>query len=145
MPAIRPASTSDRDALRDLLHAAKLPVADLDSSPIDFLAAEDNGRLVGAVGLQAIAQTGLLRSLVVSPGVRGTGIGDALVEAMERHAQNRGVERLVLLTNTAAEFFARRGYVATDRAAMPDAIKATAEFQSLCPSSATCLSKVLTP
>ena len=50
---------------------------------------------------------------------------------------------LYLLTTTAEEFFARCGYEPIDRSRVPEAIRATAEFQSLCPASSVCMRKRL--
>lgn len=143
MPTVRSAVPSDRAAIRNLLSAAALPVKDLDSSRIDFVVAEVDGAVVGAVGLEAFAPVGLLRSLVVTPDRRGTGFGAALLDAMEQHARGQGVCRLVLLTETAVPFFANQGYVLADRAAMPDVLQTTAGFRLLCPASAACLDKDL--
>jgi amino-acid N-acetyltransferase len=49
----------------------------------------------------------------------------------------------VLLTQTAEAFFERHGYQVADRDHVPDEIKQSAEFQSLCPSSAICMTKSL--
>lgn len=145
MHAIRPAASSDAADIRDLLTAAGLPTADLADSPVEFLIAEIDGTVVGAAGLESHARDGLLRSLVVAPLARGAGIGAALAEAIENLARSRGIVRLVLLTETAGAFFAARGYVPAQRTSMPAAIAATAEFRSLCPSSALCLSRDLPP
>jgi hypothetical protein len=48
-----------------------------------------------------------------------------------------------LLTTSATEFFADRGYVAVGRCDAPDAIRGTTEFEALCPTTATCLRKSL--
>jgi len=139
MPTIRAAIPSDGAAIRDMLTAAALPTADLSASAVEFLVAETDGVLMGVVGLEPHAPSGLLRSLVVLPQARGLGVGAALVSALEQHACSRGLTRLVLLTETAEEFFTRLGYVSAERASMPPDILATAEFRSLCPSSAACL------
>lgn len=69
--------------------------------------------------------------------------GTALCDRLEDRASADGVETLYLLTTTAAEFFADRGYVAVERSGAPDAIRGTTEFADLCPSSATCMAKSL--
>ena len=58
-------------------------------------------------------------------------------------AAEQGVETLYLLTTTAAQFFARRGYEAVPRSEAPAAIAATAQFSELCPASSTFMRKVL--
>lgn len=143
MLTVRPAAPLDGHGIHGLLSAAALPVADLESSQVDFLVADADGALVGAVGLETAGTDGLLRSLVVSPRARAMGTGSALVEAIERRASQLGLSRMVLLTQTATVFFTKRGYAPANRATMPDALQATAEFRSLCPSSATCLAKDL--
>ncbi len=55
------------------------------------------------------------------------------------------VELLVLLTQTAQAFFEGRGYLPTVRTDLPASIQQTAEFKSLCPANAVCLSKRLAP
>ena len=49
----------------------------------------------------------------------------------------------MLLTTTAASFFAKRGYRPLARDEAPAAVRATAEFRSICPASATCMGKSL--
>jgi amino-acid N-acetyltransferase len=49
----------------------------------------------------------------------------------------------VLLTETAKTFFEREGYSVIDRASAPEPVRTSAEFRTLCPQSATCLSKRL--
>jgi amino-acid N-acetyltransferase len=145
MPRIAPAHPRNAVAIRALLAAAGLPVDDLEASPVDFLVALDGGRVVGAAGLEVHGDAGLLRSLVVASSHRGTGLGRALARAIEGDARQRGLRQLVLLTQTAAPFFASDGYLQIPRDAAPAAIRATAEFASLCPASATCMAKALSP
>jgi N-acetylglutamate synthase-like GNAT family acetyltransferase len=85
----------------------------------------------------------LLRSLVVVADHRGAGIGRAMLALLEGEARRLGVERLRLLTNTAAPFFRVNGYAGADRAAAPPTVAASREFTALCPASATYLVKAL--
>jgi amino-acid N-acetyltransferase len=142
---VRPPHDDERAAVRALLASSALPVEDLSTSPIDFLVAVADGRLLGVVGLEAFDGAGLLRSLAVRTDRRGTGLGDALVRAVEDLARARRLAQLVLLTQTAAPFFAARGYTVIDRAAAPAAVLRSAEFASICPASATCMAKPLSP
>ena len=143
MVALRPALEVERDSIRALLREEQLPVDDLDQTTIEFLVADDGGNLVGAIGLERYDQHALLRSLVVRRGHRSTGLGASLVGAIEARARNDGIAALVLLTQTASEFFARRGYQSIERNDAPSAIRNSAEFRSLCPASATCMIKPL--
>ena len=54
-----------------------------------------------------------------------------------------GVHELVLLTTTAAPFFARRGYQIIDRLDAPAGVQRSEEFRGLCPASAICMQRVL--
>jgi len=47
-----------------------------------------------------------------------------------------GAEAVWLLTTTAADYFAAFGFVPVERAAVPEPIRESAEFASLCPASA---------
>jgi len=101
------------------------------------------GVLLGVVGLERHGGDGLLRSLVVAAAARRTGAGAALVAAVEQRAAGRGLGALYLLTETAAPFFAARGYERVPRAAVPAAVRACEQFRLQCPASAVCLRKFL--
>jgi N-acetylglutamate synthase-like GNAT family acetyltransferase len=139
------ATTADRAAVRSLLAEARLPVPDLDQAPeLTFWVVRDAaGRPIGAIGLERQADVGLLRSLVVAPGRRRHGLGRTLVRTLEEHANATGVAQLVLLTETAEAFFRRLGYAVIDRGTAPPAVAASAEFRTLCPSTAVCMTKRL--
>jgi amino-acid N-acetyltransferase len=139
---VRDATREDYGAIRALLVSAGLPVEDLDTAPgLRFWVAEESGEIAGAIGLEARGRAGLLRSLAVAPSYRQQGLGSALVEALEREAPADGVAELVLLTQTAAEFFNRRGFEVVDRSTVPEEIRQCAEFRTLCPASALCMVK----
>lgn len=131
-------------ALMELLAACKLPVADISASgPAQFFGAFSGDTLVGAVGLEPHGQVALLRSLAVTPALRGSGLGKALVAFAEQQAAAHGGAMLYLLTTTAEPFFSAIGYAAAFRADAPAAIQATAQFSGLCPAAATLMSKRL--
>ncbi len=140
---LRAATRDDRPAIRGLLQDSGLPVGDLDTAVIEFLMVVDAATVVGVVGVERYDDTGLLRSLAVRSERRAHGIGARLVDALETHAASNGMRHLVLLTETAAPFFAPRGYVVIQRQHAPVAVHASAEFRLLCPASATCMIKAL--
>jgi amino-acid N-acetyltransferase len=141
------ATAADRPIVRSLLVEARLPVADLDTAPdLTFWVVRDaSGRPVGAIGLERRGDAALLRSLVVKPDQRLHGLGRTLVRTLEEHAHATGVAQLVLLTETAETFFGRLGYAVIDREAAPRAVAGSAEFRTLCPSTAVCMTKRLSP
>lgn len=89
----------------------------------EVLAAVDDGAIVGTVMLQRWPHAGEvvrgpdeaeMRALAVSPAARGRGIGRALVAAVTRRAAERGVRRLMLLTQSdmraAQRLYAEAGF-----------------------------------
>lgn len=128
-------------ALVALLADSGLPVEDLDGlDPAQFrVALSRDGRVAGGVGLETIEKAALLRSLVVDPAQRGTGLGHALVESALELARERGVAEVWLLTTTADRFFERLGWRRVERSSAPAGIRATAEFSTLCPASSVCM------
>jgi amino-acid N-acetyltransferase len=132
-------------AAKALLESAELPTADLTEQHCEhFFYWGSAAAPSGLVGLELLGGVGLLRSLVVSPGARSSGMGTALVQFAENYARSQGVHALYLLTTTAEGFFARRGYAAAARDLAPPAIRATREFAGICPASSAFLSKQLT-
>lgn len=139
---IRTATALDLPAAVELLRNAALPVADLSAERLAFVAYKQQ-EMQGVIGLESFENVGLLRSLVVSRAARGSGIGAALVAALEAVCRVRGIRELWLLTIDADAFFAKLGYVVCSRDAAPEAIRDTAEFSGLCPSDAALMSKEL--
>jgi amino-acid N-acetyltransferase len=140
---IEPLRPHERPRLHDLLQTCDLPVDDLQWSPVDFLVMREAGQVVGAVGLESADGVGLLRSLAVLPSLHGQGRGAALVVAAERLAEQRGIDDLYLLTTTAPGFFALHDYLRVQRSSVPYALQRTAQFASVCPTSAVCMHKRL--
>ena len=134
----------DPAAVRALLAAAGLPVADLAAAPrAEFWGCHEGTHLIGVIGLEGYGAVALLRSLAVAPAWQGRGLGSALLAHAERVARQRGITALYLLTTSAEAFFTRHGYVRLPREAAPPALRHTAEFAALCPASAACLTQAL--
>lgn len=123
--------------LHAALSAEGLPVSDLGADHQRMWRGVGEGETIGYGGIEFYGDDALLRSVVILPDHKGRGHGAALVSRIVAEA---GVEELWLLTNTAAAFFSRLGWTVRDRADAPSAIAAAAEFASLCPASATCMS-----
>ncbi len=140
---IRKARQSDLSAVEDLLTASKLPLDGVRDHFGDFIVAEDNDGIEGAIGLEKYNAVALLRSAVVAADHRGSGIGRRLVEQLVERAQEDGIDELYLLTTTADEYFPRFGFRPTTRAAIPDELKASAEFRGACPDTAIVMKRRL--
>lgn len=134
MAPIRAAGAGDLAGVRRLLVEARLPVDGLeDRFPAAYAVAEAAEGLVGAAGMEAHGECGLLRSVVVAPAARGTGLGKALVADRLEWARSAGLREAYLLTTTAPDFFAALGFARLARSAAPPAIQASREFASVCP------------
>jgi amino-acid N-acetyltransferase len=141
---VRAATQADYEAVRSLLEASTLPVSGVPATLADFYVAEDQGRVVGVVGLELYGANALLRSAAIDPAVRGSGVGRALVERALEHAREQGVRAIYLLTTTAERYFPRFGFDRITREDVPDAVQASVEFRGACPESATVMRKVVT-
>jgi amino-acid N-acetyltransferase len=145
-PTIRYSQGADLGAVLVLLQGAGLPTADLTGAPgLHLWVLEAQESLVGVIGMERFGARALLRSLAVAPSYRHRGLGHQLVARLESDARADGVEQLVLLTETAEEFFSAIGYEPIDRRYVPEEIQQSPEFRSLCPASAVCMSKPLVP
>ncbi|MBS0393553.1 MAG: GNAT family N-acetyltransferase [Proteobacteria bacterium] len=139
---IRAMRPQELPAVRALLTGAALPADDVvESDRLAFWVAERGGALSGVVGLERSGASMLLRSLAVAPAVRGRGDGKALVAFAEQRARESGCRDLHLLTMTAEAFFGGLGYARLERADVPDGVRQTAQFSSLCPASAVCMTR----
>jgi amino-acid N-acetyltransferase len=132
------ATPADLGAVRALLDRCGLPTEDLEAKHLEqFLVCRLGGQLAGAIGLEVLGSLGLLRSLAVAPEFRGRRLGHALWTRLSDEARRRGIGRLYLLTTTADGLFSGWGFRRVGRDVVPDAVRATAEYSALCPSTAT--------
>jgi N-acetylglutamate synthase-like GNAT family acetyltransferase len=139
-PTIRLATAADAGAVEALLTASHLPLDGVRDALRCFVVAHDGGRLVGVAGIEECGVRGehaLLRSVAVDPAWRSRGLGRALVGRAIALAEQRGARALYLLTTTAEQYFPSFGFAPTSREAVPEDVRATAEFQGACPASAT--------
>jgi amino-acid N-acetyltransferase len=143
MTTFRPATSADLKPVLDLLRGHALDLSGVRESLGDFLVAEEQGTVVGSIGLEVYAPYALLRSAAILPDRKGGGLGSALVERILAHARGRGVQGLYLFTTEAAPFFERHGFVRIDRQEMPAALKATAQFTHACGATAVAMMRPL--
>jgi N-acetylglutamate synthase-like GNAT family acetyltransferase len=141
--SLRTATPGNRASLIALLNLVHLPVVDLPQNLGNFIVHQEAGEVNGSVGLEISGSCALLRSLAVAPDKQGNGLGKVLYRAAEEFAARQGISDLYLLTTTAADFFARRGFVPLNRDHVPVAIRNMAQFQGLCPASATLMHRRL--
>jgi putative acetyltransferase len=133
-PALRPLLPADTPVLAAIFAAAiaELTGDDYSEEQREAWAAvaedEEFGRRLAAdltliatlqnspVGFASLRGKDHIRMLYVHPGVARQGVASMLVDALERLAGGRGAEKLTVdASDTAAEFFRKRGYVAMQR------------------------------
>jgi len=125
-----------------VLQAHNLPTDDLsDINLFHFFGCGDKSDPKGVIGLEVHGSDGLLRSLAVDSESQGLGCGSSLYNQLEKHSKNIGVNVLYLLTETAEDYFEKKGFKSIAREFASDSIKQTKEFSGLCPDSATLMRK----
>ncbi|WP_237143763.1 arsenic resistance N-acetyltransferase ArsN2 [Phyllobacterium zundukense] len=124
------------------LQAASLPTEDLAESTGKFFRfADRQGNPVGYGGIEFYGKDALLRSIAVPPEAQKHGHGSAITRLLLRYADIQGAETGYLLTTDAVPFFSKLGFHSVDRTAVPAAILATPQATSLCPATASVLSR----
>jgi len=141
--SVRQARPGDLPALGELLSLCGLPLDGVADHLDAFLVALDQGRLTGSVGLERCGADGLLRSLAVHPDYRGRGLGTRLTRLALREAHRLGLRRVLLLTETASEYFLRFQFRRVPRQQTPPAVQASVEFASACPETAVSMERRL--
>jgi N-acetylglutamate synthase-like GNAT family acetyltransferase len=134
---LRPARADDLPAVERLLEASHLPLDGVCEALPTFIVAEAGTDIVGIAGLEICCDNALLRSVAVDDAWRSKGLGRALVTRTIAEAEARGIDALYLLTTTADRYFPTFGFRPIERDAVPEDIRATAEFREACPASAT--------
>jgi len=145
---IEKAKNSDYSALVDLLKETNLPPDGIEPHLMNFLVIRNSDAdvgskfLVGSVGLEIYGNSALLRSLAVHPDFQGAGLGSQLVKQIIDFAKKKGITRLYLLTDTAEEYFKRKGFVNVARDKIPIDMKQSVEFTTLCTSSPSMMREI---
>ncbi|HNV28552.1 MAG TPA: arsenic resistance N-acetyltransferase ArsN2 [Cyclobacteriaceae bacterium] len=132
------------ESLKKFLQVNQLPADDLqlkNSLLLTYYNADDT--LVGSGGLEFYESKALLRSLAVSPELRGQQLGKQIVQDLLQQARETGMNEVYLLTQTAFFFFQKLGFTEVQRDLVPEEIKVSSEFSQVCPSTAQVMKQVL--
>lgn len=106
-----------------------------------FIARDESSRIVATIGLERHGNIALLRSAAVAPQYQHCGLGSRLTTHLLEQATNEGIERVVLLTTTAKDFFERRfGFCETSRASYETDLADSTEWNLPRCSTAVCMS-----
>jgi N-acetylglutamate synthase-like GNAT family acetyltransferase len=134
---------SGAEDLRAALAAEHQPVEDLGGPGQHLFRVRRGGDVVGFGGYELHGDSALLRSVVVVPAQRGHGIGRTAIGLLLRRASSEGARKAWLLTETAVPFFEKLGFARIDRASAPAAIASSRQASSLCPASASLMTRSL--
>lgn len=138
--AIDRANAHDLDAVLALLGEVNLPIEGVAEHFGDFFIARNGEQLVGCVGQERYGRVALLRALAVSPALQRSGLGKELTACLLDEARGNGVREMVLLTTTAADFFARHfGFAEVGRRQFGEVFAASPEWHLPRCSSAVCM------
>jgi amino-acid N-acetyltransferase len=136
-------ATPYRKEIIALLASENLPTVDLPENLEDFFVAIDSDEVVGVAGLEKYTQSGLLRSVAVKAKYRNQGIAKKLIKIIGELAVSHGLRELLLLTETAPDYFNRFGFTKIVRSEVPAEIQQSSEFSHVCPQSAFVMKKTL--
>ena len=137
------ADNDQRPSIIALLQSEKLPADDLPATLGNFFVALYEGNVIGVIGMEPYGPYALLRSMIVSREHRNKNIAAALIKQLENHCELQQINTIYLLTETAPDYFFRKGYRKMTREEVPDAVKASSEFSHVCPVSAIVMKKEL--
>jgi amino-acid N-acetyltransferase len=134
---------SEFESFREAVKNAGLPIQDLNHEHQVLILYFNDNTFVGTGGLEILNRVALLRSVSISTTQRGKNLGKAITTDLLKKAENKGIEAVFLLTETAKGFFEKQGFETIDRATAPMEIKSTTEFSGVCPVSAVLMIKKL--
>lgn len=137
----RQSRDSDEGIIRSMLEGQSLPTESVGTGRTDFFLAFDGDSPVGVAGFECYGDDLLLRSVAVPSELQNKKIGSRLVDWMIDQAKQKGKNKIVLLTESAERFFARKGFAAVARSSINNTeMKQSSQFAGgNCCSKATCM------
>jgi amino-acid N-acetyltransferase len=98
---------------------------------VQFLVSRDREGLLGCAGIEEFSgNVALLWGLAVAKRARRAGLAGLLLSALVSDVRLRGIESLVVSTDTAASYFSRLGFAPVELAALPPELQTSAEFST---------------
>ena len=129
MGRIRPCRDDERAAILEIVNAAAeayrgvipadrwhdpyMPASELDeeiAAGVVFWGYEDDGALVGVMGLQPVRDVELIRHAYVAPARQGQGVGGAMLEHLARASTRRILVGTWAAAEWAIRFYAGHGF-----------------------------------
>jgi GNAT superfamily N-acetyltransferase len=98
----------------DRWHDPYMPGSELDqelAAGVEFWGYENDGELIGVMGIQPVQDVNLIRHAYVKPGSQRLGIGGALIDHLMRRASRRVLVGTWAAAEWAIAFYRRHGFV----------------------------------
>ncbi|QOT80747.1 GNAT family N-acetyltransferase [Cupriavidus basilensis] len=127
----RQATTTDLSDVAALLQSCSLPAGGIDRQSVQFHVSRDKQGLLGCAGFEAFGgNVALVRGLAVAKRARRAGLAGLLLSAMVSDVRLRGIDSLVVGTDTSAGYFSRLGFAPVELAALPPELRESPEFSA---------------
>lgn len=107
---LRRARAADVPRMIELIAGAELPPLFVSEYVDSFVVAERANAVLACGAVEVFGQCGVIRSVVVDPSLRGSGVGKRLWQRLEADARAAGVTDLYLFTADAHDFWRRLGF-----------------------------------
>lgn len=125
------------EKLQKFLQSNKLPYTDISLHGNMFIGYYDEREnLIGTGGLEVYGNTALLRSVAVDKSARGKSFGKKIVDDLVAKAKSISLTDIYLLTETAHDFFLKKGFTDIPRYEVPEPVRNSSQFSQMCPASA---------
>jgi GNAT superfamily N-acetyltransferase len=130
MPEIRPCRDDERETILEIVNGAAeayrgvipadrwhepyMPASELDqelAAGVEFWGYENDGGLIGVMGIQPVQDVDLIRHAYVKPGNQRLGVGGALIDHLMRSATRRVLVGTWAAAEWAIAFYHRHGFV----------------------------------
>lgn len=145
---INSATKADLVAITELLKKTNLPPDGIESHLENFLIIREKSpskksdQIIGCAGLEIYGKSALLRSVAVHPDFQKEGYGTLLVSRIIEIARRMNITSLFLLTDTAEDYFKKKGFNKILREQVPNDMKKSVEFTTLCTSSPVMMKEI---
>ncbi|EHP41110.1 N-acetyltransferase GCN5 [Cupriavidus basilensis OR16] len=116
----RQATTTDLSDVEALLQSCSLPAGGTHRQSVQFHVSRDKQGLLGCAGIEELGgNVALVRGLAVAKRARRAGLAGLLLSDVRL----RGIESLVVSTDTSAGYFSRLGFAPVELAALPPELR----------------------
>ncbi len=111
----------------DRWHEPYMPASELDgeiAAGVEFWGYEDDGALLGIMGIQSVRDVDLIRHAYVTPASQGRGVGSALLEHFARSSERPMLVGTWAAAEWAIRFYRRHGFEPVTREQTAELLRA---------------------